>query len=130
MIILSGKLSKNKAYILLDALVGVGLLGLVIVSCLLLFSETVNRMSDVAMKTKAAFLSQSKLEELKTDSSLGEEMSGDFGETASGFTWTAQSKNLETTGNYSLTQLRVVVAWQARGNYRDFALETKFLRKK
>ena len=121
---------SGSGYILLDALVGVGLLGLVIVSCLYLFSETMNRMSDITMKTRAAFLSQAKLEELKVSGSLGEEMTGDFGEAVSGFTWTAQSKKLENTGNYNLTWLKVVVSWQARGSYRDFSLETKFLQRK
>ncbi|GEM_PF-3458209 len=126
----SAVLKKEEAYILLDALVGLGLLGLVMVSCLYLFSESLNRMEDIKTKTRAAFLSQSKLEELKTAGTLDEEMSGDFGETEPGYSWTAESTKLEMTGNYNLTRLKVTVAWQARGSTRDFSLETKFLQRK
>ena len=126
--------SESKAsgagYILLDALVGVGLLGLVMVSCLYLFSEAINRMEDIKMKTQAAFLSQSKLEELKAAGTLEEEMTGDFSPAVPVFTWTAQSQKLEMSGTYNLTRLKVIVAWQSRGSSKDFSLETKFLQRK
>ena len=82
------------------------------------------------MKTQAAFLSQSKLEELKAAGTLEEEMTGDFSPAVPVFTWTAQSQKLEMSGNYNLTRLKVIVAWQSRGSSKDFSLETKFLQRK
>ncbi|MCX5777453.1 MAG: hypothetical protein NTX32_07530 [Candidatus Firestonebacteria bacterium] len=121
---------SGSGYILLDALVGVGLLSLVIISALYLFSESINRMEDMKNETKAVFLAQSKIEELQALSSLEVNAGGDFGEKNQGYTWTASSEEIGRKDSYALIRLTLVVAWEARRNPRNYALETKFIQRR
>jgi len=115
---------------LLDALIGVALIGFIMISCLYVFSEAINKMDDVKKETRAVFLAHSKMEELKAEIPIAATDGGDFGDLNPGYTWTSVSSQLQTSNFYILTQLKVDVLWQARGTQRDYYLQTIYLQRK
>ena len=73
-------------------------------------------------QVQAAALAQSKLAEIVATGDLSDaEMSGDFGDSASGYTWAAEVSQWDDP---RLVQLDVSVMWTLRGRQRHVTLST------
>ena len=115
---------------LLDALVGVSLLGLVIVSSLYLFSQNIMVIAENKKQTLAVALAQSKMEEIMNGNNFTEKFNGDFLPDYSDYTWEAESSYAQKSNFYNLVNMKLTVFWKVRENPRSFVLESRFIEKK
>ncbi|MFH1823960.1 MAG: type II secretion system protein [Candidatus Firestonebacteria bacterium] len=120
-------LTNKKGFILLDALIGVGLLGIVIVSCLHVFSEVIYRLEEMEKETVAITLAQNKMEELSILDKYEDNNHGDFSPNYPDFTWASESKLLKGSHFYKLIDVQLTVYWKIKSEQRSLVLQNHFL---
>lgn len=124
------KYQFNKGYVLLDALIGVSLLSLVIVSALYVFSQAIMTLEEIKKQTVAVALSQAKMEEFTVMNNFQEKVEGDFLPDYDGYTWSAENAYIQKTNYYNLVHVKLTVNWKVRESPRNLVLESKIIEKK
>jgi len=120
----------QNGFILLDVLIGIGLLSIVIISCLHVFSESIYKLEEMEKETLAIMLAQSKMEELITKDKYESNSNGDFSPNYPDFTWSSTAKFLKGSNWYNLINIKLTIYWKVRNAQKDLTLENNFLLKK
>ena len=118
---------KQKGYILLETLIGVGILSIVIVSVLGAVSQNILSVEEIKKQSIAVTLAQKKMEEIGAMDALKLTDSGDFGESFPGYKWEAVGKSVQNSSLYSLANIKLTVTYEVRSVPRDMKLETVFV---
>ena len=126
----TSKAVKISGYVLLDALIGVSLLSIVIVSSLYVFSQNIMMIEEIKKHTVAVCLAQGKMEEFTAQSNFTETAGGDFLPDYTDYTWASESSYIQKTNFYNLVNVKLTVYWKVRENQRNLVLETKIIEKK
>ena len=119
--------SKQKGYILLETLIGVGILAIVIVSVLGAVSQNILSVEEIKKQSIAITLAQKKMEEMGTLDRFKAADAGDFGATFPGYKWEIAGFIVQQTNAYSLVNIKLSVAYEVRGAPRGEKLETMFV---
>ncbi len=119
---------KNKqGYILLEALVGVAILSIVIVAALQSVAAGLAAVEEIKKQSIAVTLAQKEMEQLGGRDAFKASESGDFGVDWPGYSWSQQSAVVQRTNFYSLINIKLSVAYKARGADRSLNLESLFI---
>src|ERR1035437_7960164 len=97
-------------YVLLETLVGVGIIGVVMVSSLYVFSESVRSLEEIKKQTVAVTLAQKMMEEISAADSCKDTDTGNFSPDYPEYNWQVASTSVEQNNNYNLTNVKLTVS--------------------
>ena len=118
---------KSYGYLLLEALLGVSILSIVLVSVLYVFSACLNSFEEMKRQSIAVTLAQKKIEELSGLDDIKDSEQGDFSPNFPEYKYDFACVALKSTNFYSLVGLKVNVNYEVKKNQRTVGLETNLL---
>jgi|GEM_PF-3489074 len=121
---------RRTGYLLLEALLGVSILSIVLVSVLYVFSACLNSFAEMKKQSVAVTLAQKKIEELGGLDYFTENAEGDFSPDFPEYKYTFTSALLQGTNAYLLVNVKLNVNYEVKSNARTLALETNLLLRK
>ena len=121
---------NKKGYILLETLVGIGILSIVIIAALNSISQNILAEEEIKKQSIAVTLAQKKMEELGSQDFFKTADAGDFGENWPGYKWEQASTSIQQTNFYGLVNIKLAVSYEVRSAPRDLKLESVFIIRK
>lgn len=117
---------KNSGVLLLEVLITVSLLGVGLTVILQAFSASIGAIRTAQQYTRAAFLAEDKLSQIKQEALQGDDIaagqeSGEFSEENKDFSWESEINPLEDT---SLNEAKITVSWQQKDRENEVFLTT------
>ncbi|MFH1073456.1 MAG: type II secretion system protein [Candidatus Firestonebacteria bacterium] len=121
---------KKNGYLLLEALIGVSILSIVLVSVLYVFSASLNNFEEMKKQSIAVTLAQKKIEEVSGLDDYKESEQGDFSPDFPGYKYDLTSVFLKSTNFHMLVNVKLKVNYEVKKNPRTVGLETNLLLRK
>jgi len=121
---------KKRGYLLLEALLGVSILSIVLVSVLYAFSACLNSFEEMKRQSIAVSLAQKKIEELSSFDEYKESEQGDFSPDFPEYKYDFACVLSKSNVFYSLVNVKLSIIYEVRKNPRTLTMETNLLLRK
>ncbi|OGF50821.1 MAG: hypothetical protein A2231_04180 [Candidatus Firestonebacteria bacterium RIFOXYA2_FULL_40_8] len=121
---------KYSGYLLLEALLGVSILSIVLVSVFYVFSASLNSFQEIKKESIAVTLAQKKMEELSGLDAYKSSETGDFSPDFPEFKYEFTASSVNSTNFYTLVNVKLNVNYEVKKNQRTVGLETNLLLRK